>query len=227
MNKSQPIHQVVRKIMNRRKISTSNRSKRVNKDIEIKLSKKRNKSMYHKKKVKSIDTKSKVSTVEGLNILTDNFFTKKNKDESSEMMSPLIGSITGSVVEGLITTNFKNSKVIKADPSPMVRKSEVKHVNFSSKNLSPEGSSAQYYTEEDYDRIRQNRLRLLRTAKACIFKKVNILVLKNYRKGRNRIRREKKKSRDLKSKLSSTTKNIDYGMNYLKSLARKEKEKEM
>lgn len=70
----------------------------MNKDINFKISKHRNRSMFNKAKE---NQDLSANDIEGLNIQTDNFFTRnEDKQEySSGAISPLIGSIRNSVVE--------------------------------------------------------------------------------------------------------------------------------
>mmetsp|Transcript_6653 Transcript_6653/g.5761 ORF Transcript_6653/g.5761 Transcript_6653/m.5761 type:complete len:140 (-) Transcript_6653:612-1031(-) len=72
INRGAPLHQVVRRIINRRNVKTSNKTKRTNKKNNFKLSKKRNKSMSTKGKTNGYQLNN--TDIEGLNIQTDNFF---------------------------------------------------------------------------------------------------------------------------------------------------------
>mmetsp|Transcript_6653 Transcript_6653/g.5762 ORF Transcript_6653/g.5762 Transcript_6653/m.5762 type:complete len:89 (-) Transcript_6653:338-604(-) len=86
--------------------------------------------------------------------------------DSSEPMSPMIGSMANSIVERVNSSNYKSSTKMIPMGSPMPRKSALKQVNFSSKNLHEDEVTVKEFDDEDYDKIRENRQRLLKTAKA-------------------------------------------------------------
>lgn len=74
-----------------------------------------------------------VNDIEGLNIQTDNFFTRnENKQEySSGAISPLIGSIRNSVFEKGHIEEFQNEDSPEVGQAPI--KSALKQINWEQK----------------------------------------------------------------------------------------------
>ena len=156
--------------MHKRRIKTGNRQQRINQNINSKV---RNKSGANKNKPNSHARIN--SDIEGLNIQTDNFFTNIDQNiDSWEAISPLIGSVENSMEKKIVSSSFKSLKKISLWEGSFPRKSAMKNINFSEQDISPINDVLNLKISEEYDEIRQKRQILLRTAKAWIYRKVNL-----------------------------------------------------
>lgn len=107
-------------LRNKRNYKSGQQTRRINKDINFETSKKRNRSMHiSHKRIKPEDiTINNVEDIEQLNIQTDNFFTKAEQSRS-KYVTPLVGSLRNSVIEGSSNTSKSHSKSESRVQSPL------------------------------------------------------------------------------------------------------------
>lgn len=111
-----------------RRNRTGNRKFRINKDIDFKMSKRKNKSAFYNAIGNSKhEGKQPLNEDQVLNIQTNNFFNNEDNRADSNI-SPLIGSIANSIMENAIgnihlQSGVESAKISKSD-------SPLKKVNF-------------------------------------------------------------------------------------------------